>query len=224
MAELFRLTGGDRRQPGCLSMAFCESAYARSIFFRVFSDSSSDAMALRTSRCNSPRILLIWASQTTCTLLLFFGGIFFYLRASAVKPPRAALRRRGEDARTWKMTAEKVFKLLHGDVGGFAEVTAALQAFLEDFRGAAAEQVALNIDVSEMPLYADFHELQELGAILCDFEDCFRRVSCLRILAAPGLQEQLIRGILLLLPFPVPVEVVAAGAAHEALSGTRASI
>ena len=82
------------RKPGCFSMAFWESAMARSIFLRVLSESSSDDMAFRTSFCRSPSILPSCASQMAWTLVLFLGGMFFFDRPSQKDSlSRGALRR-----------------------------------------------------------------------------------------------------------------------------------
>ena len=120
------------------------------------------------------------------------------------------------------MRPERHFKLFDGDARSFDEVRATLVRFLEDFRSSAVgEQAILNIDVSDTPLYTDFRQLQEVGTILCDFEDCFQKVCLLRIISAPGIQEQLIRGIFLFLPFPVPVEVAMCSDVSPELSGSQ---
>jgi hypothetical protein len=122
------------------------------------------------------------------------------------------------------MRPERHFKLFDGGASSFDDVRATLIRFLEDFRRSApGDKVVLVIDVSETPLYTDVRQLQEVGTILCDFEDCFQKVCLLRILSAPGIQEQLIRGIFMFLPFPVPVEVAAHGDDSLGLSGSQAS-
>lgn len=155
--------------------------------------------------------------------LLFFGGMFFLGGGSSLSNHVRhfpSLQMRG----TMEMRPEHSFSLFDGDVSCFAEVKAALRGFLEDFRRSSiGEKVVLNIDVSKMPLYTDFFELQEIGSTLCDFEDCFQKVSLLRIASAPGIQDRLIRGIFMVLPFPVPVEVASRAERSLSLSGSQGS-
>lgn len=67
----------------------------------------------------------------------------------------------------------------------------------------------MHLDVSDMPTFIDVDQVRKIIFTLSNYEACFQKVSMLKIVTEPGLQNAIVRGAVAILPFPVPVQVQA---------------
>lgn len=105
---------------------------------------------------------------------------------------------------------EKSFRLCCSGYHDFEDVMQALFFFLEEVQMMDADPpVDLHLDVSDMPIFVDVGQIRKIMSTLSHYEACFQKVSTLKLVTAPGLQNAIVRGAVAILPFQLPVQVQA---------------